>query len=96
MKITDNYYPVGSAISMNDKNSKRRMIVMNDRAQGGTSIAPGTIELMQNRESPSDDLKGVGEVLREKNEYGNGIRVKATYYVQICDGEKRLPVQRIA
>lgn len=68
---------------------------MNDRSQGGTSIAPGTIELMQNRETPSTDGKGVGEALREKNEYGNGIRVKATYYVQICDGEKRLPLQRL-
>lgn len=68
------------------------MTVMNDRSQGGTSIAPGTIELMQNREAPSDDNKGVSEPLREKNEYGNGIRVKATYYVQICDGENRLPV----
>lgn len=69
---------------------------MNDRSQGGTAIAPGTVELMQNREAPSDDNKGVGEPLKERNEYGNGIRVKATYYVQICDGENRLPVQRLA
>lgn len=68
---------------------------MNDRSQGGTSIAPGIIELMHNREAPSDDYKGVGEPLRETNEYGNGIRVKATYYMQICDGLKRLPLQRI-
>lgn len=94
-KVTDNYYPINSAISITDVNSKRRMTVMNDRSQGGTSIAPGTIELMQNREAPSDDNKGVGEPLREKNQYGNGIRVKATYYVQICDGEKRLPLQRV-
>lgn len=94
-KVTDNYYPINSAISIKDVNSKRKMTVMNDRSQGGTSIAPGTIELMQNREAPSDDNKGVGEPLREKNEYGNGIRVKATYYVQICDGEKRLPLQRV-
>lgn len=69
---------------------------MNDRSQGGTSIAPGTIEFMQNREAPCDDNKGVGEPLRETNEYGQGMRVKASYYVQICDGQKRLPLQRIA
>ena len=69
---------------------------MNDRSQGGTSIAPGTVELMQNRETPSDDNKGVGEPLRERDANGNGIRVLATYYVQICDGERRLPLQRVA
>jgi len=69
---------------------------MNDRSQGGTSIAPGTVELMQNRAAPSDDAKGVGEPLQEKDEYGNGIRVIATYYVQICDGVHRLPLQRVA
>jgi len=69
---------------------------MNDRSQGGTSIAPGTVELMQNRETPTDDNKGVGEPLREKDAYGNGMRVIATYLVQICDGEKRLPLQRHA
>lgn len=69
---------------------------MNDRSQGGTSIAPGTVELMQNRETPTDDNKGVGEPLQEKDKDGNGIIVKNTYYVQICDGEKRLPLQRVA
>lgn len=45
-KVTDNYYPINSAISIQDVNSKRRLTVMNDRSQGGTSIAPGTVELM--------------------------------------------------
>ena len=94
--VTSNYYPINSAISIQDKNSKRRLTVMNDRSQGGTSVEPGTVELMQNREAPTDDVKGVGEPLREVNEYGKGIRVKSTYYVQICDGEKRLPLQRNA
>ena len=94
-KVTDNYYPINTAISLKDVGSTRQFTVMNDRSQGGTSIAPGTIELMQNREAPSDDFKGVGEPLRETNEYGKGIRVKATYYVQICDGQKRLPLQRV-
>lgn len=93
--VSQNYYPINSAISMKDITSKRQFTVMNDRSQGGTSMLPGTIELMQNREAPSDDNKGVGEPLREKDEQGYGIRVKATYYVQICDGVKRLPVQRV-
>jgi len=38
---------------------------------------------MQNRQIPSDDHKGVGEDLQEKNEQGKGIRVPATYYIAI-------------
>jgi hypothetical protein len=36
---------------------------------------------MQNRKIPADDNKGVGEFLLEKDAYGNGMRVPATYYV---------------
>lgn len=95
--VSQNYYPINSAISMKDITSKRQFTVMNDRSQGGTSMLPGTIELMQNREAPSDDNKGVGEPLREFDEFGiRGMRVKAAYYVQICDGVNRLPLQRVA
>lgn len=79
--VSQNYYPINSAMSLKDPSSHRQFTVMNDRSQGGTSMLPGTIELMQNREAPSDDNKGVGEPLREKDEFGRGIGVKATYYV---------------
>jgi lysosomal alpha-mannosidase len=45
---------------------------MNDRAQGGSSLAPGRIELMQNRRIPCDDIKGVNEFLNERDEDGKG------------------------
>jgi len=45
---------------------------MNDRAQGGSSFAPGRIELMQNRRIPCDDIKGVNEFLNERDEDGKG------------------------
>ena len=74
------------------------MTVMNDRAQGGSVIEDGTIELMQNRRLTKDDGRGVGEPLNEidrnvnnKNYYGNdknkygGIAVNAKYYIQIFD-----------
>lgn len=44
-----NYYPVTSAIYINDKDSNYRMTVMVDRAEGGTSIRNGEIELMIQR-----------------------------------------------
>ena len=75
--ITANYYPVDSAIYVQDDSI--RMTVLNDRAQGGSSLRDGTIELMQNRKIPADDGKGVGEWLMELGETGKGMQVKATY-----------------
>lgn len=43
---------------------------------------------MQNRYIPADDLRGMGEYLEERDEFGNPIRVPATYYVQITDEAK--------
>ncbi len=48
-KVPQNYYPVTSAIYIKDKDSNYRMTVMVDRAEGGTSIRNGEIELMIQR-----------------------------------------------
>lgn len=42
--IAGNYYPVTAKIAIEDK--KHRLAVLNDRAQGGSSIFDGTVELM--------------------------------------------------
>ena len=39
----------------------------------------GRIELLQNRRLTKDDGAGVDEPLNEKDQYGNGISVPATY-----------------
>lgn len=66
---------------MQDKTSDRWFSVMNDRSQGGSALKPGTIELMQNRQLPKDDRQGVGIPLQERDQFGHGVRVRATYYV---------------
>ena len=81
--ITANYYPITSAISMKDLASDRVFTVMNDRTQGGSALKPGNIELMQNRRIMGDDGRGVGEALDERDEQSKGVRVPATYYIQI-------------
>ena len=90
--VTANYYPVNSAIAVED--SKIRMTVLNDRSQGGSSLEDGTVELMQNRKIPADDNKGVGEWLMEKNEFGRGIRVKASYHLVISKAGDTLPQRK--
>ena len=44
--ISGNYYPVTTKISLSDKDRKLKMAVLTDRAQGGSSLKDGEIELM--------------------------------------------------
>jgi hypothetical protein len=92
--ITANFYPINSAVALRD--GQRQFTVMNDRAQSGSALNPGSIELMQNRRIPTDDNKGVGEFLNETDQWGNGIRVPATYFVQLGNLTTRPSMQRLA
>lgn len=86
LNSTSNYYPVVSAIAIRDTESKTQMTIMNDRAQGGSSLAEGRIELMQNRRIFVDDGRGVDQALNECNVKGVGITVPATYFMQFVFG----------
>jgi len=76
------------------KDGDRVFTVMNDRSQSASSIKSGHIEFMQNRRIPALDDKGMGEYLNEVDQFGNGIRVPATYYVQIIDESRTADQQR--
>lgn len=47
--IAGNYYPVTAKIAIEDE--VHRLAILNDRAQGGSSIFDGTVELMVNNEN---------------------------------------------
>lgn len=84
MTVSSNYYPINSAIAIRDTastDSPVQMTVMNDRAQGGSSIDNGSIELMQNRRLLYDDDRGLDEPLDETQSNGKGIAVNAVYRV---------------
>jgi len=89
--VSLNYYPINSAISIIDEQrpaneGNLKFTVMNDRAQGGSSLYQGSIQLMQNRRVFGDDGKGMDEYLDERDAItGRGIRVPATYYVEVID-----------
>ena len=57
MDIPANYYPVTSMIGVKD--NKTAMFVLNDRAQGGSSIKPGRVELAINRKTVGADQGGM-------------------------------------
>ena len=45
-KIAGNYYPITSKVRINEESSGRSITVFPDRAQGGSSLKPGAVELM--------------------------------------------------
>lgn len=44
--LTGNYYPITSMITIKDSASTKELHVVNDRAQGGSSLRDGEVEIM--------------------------------------------------
>lgn len=61
-----NFYPVNSAIYIEDKRASARVTLMNDRSQGGSSLRDGSIEIMINRRILEDDSRGLAEPLNDE------------------------------
>ena len=82
--ISGNYYPVNSRIFIRDEitenyNSSRQLTLVTDRAQGGSSITDGSIEIMLHRRILHDDGLGVREPLNETGADGNGLVVLGNF-----------------
>lgn len=83
--VSSNYYPITTNIALND--SKIRMAVLNDRAQGGSSLSDGSLELMVHRRLLNDDAFGVGEALNEIHN-GIGLIARGKHYLLIGPNTK--------
>jgi hypothetical protein len=95
--ISSNYYPVNSAIYIQDSNTGVRFTVLNDRSQGGTAYSTGNstaIELMINRRTYVDDGRGVDEPIDERDPYSpdRGLKLRLTHHLLYgnTDLEQRL------
>ncbi|KAG5881082.1 hypothetical protein JTB14_034142 [Gonioctena quinquepunctata] len=81
--VASNYYPVTSRITIKDEDRNIEVAVLTDRSQGGSSLNINELELMVHRRIHSDDYKGVGEDLDEK-EFGDyGVYVRGSHYLVI-------------
>ncbi|XP_017876463.1 lysosomal alpha-mannosidase isoform X1 [Ceratina calcarata] len=78
--VSGNYYPVNSKISVKDEEKQLKLSVLTDRAQGGTSMIDGEIEMMLHRRLLKDDAFGVGEALNE-TAYNEGLVIRGTHYI---------------
>ncbi|XP_069699537.1 lysosomal alpha-mannosidase-like [Periplaneta americana] len=78
--ISGNYYPITSKILIRDVTKGLEFAVLNDRAQGGSSILDGQVELMVNRRLVRDEGFQVGEALYEED-VGKGLVARGRHYV---------------
>jgi hypothetical protein len=94
LKVTDpvsgNYYPINAGIVIHDQASS--MMVVPDRAVGGSSLRSGEIEIMIHRRTFVDDAKGIEEPLNETGAHGQGIVVSGKTMVFIKSGQFQVPV----
>ncbi|CAH0775454.1 unnamed protein product [Bemisia tabaci] len=80
--VAGNYYPLTSAIQIRDElNDTATLTVITDRAEGGTSLHDGEIEIMLHRRLVYDDMKGVSEPLDE-SAFDEGLIVRGCHIVQ--------------
>lgn len=76
-----NFYPVDSAIMIEDTTQNILMAVMNDRSEAGSAYKNGRIELNINRRTANDDGLGMWESLVDNDSQGNAQSVYASYYL---------------
>jgi lysosomal alpha-mannosidase len=84
--VAGNYYPVNAAIRIEEgagaqSSGTRALSVVNDRSQGGTSLASGQVELMVHRRMLADDGRGVGQALNESGLSGQGLIVRGRHWI---------------
>lgn len=87
--VAGNYYPITSRITLKDAAKNVQLSLLNDRAQGGTSLQSGQVELMLHRKCLRDDAFGVAESLQEI-EFEQGLVVRGQVYLTLGSivGEK--------
>ncbi|XP_033167145.1 lysosomal alpha-mannosidase isoform X2 [Drosophila mauritiana] len=76
--VAGNYYPITTKIDLEDDTA--RMAILTDRAQGGSSLKDGSLELMVHRRLLKDDAFGVGEALNE-TEFGDGLIARGKHHL---------------
>jgi len=81
--VSGNYYPINSHIFIKNKEGQQLTLLV-DRAQGGSSLHDGEIELMTHRRLLVDDGFGVGESLNE-TAYNQGLVVRGKHYLILSD-----------
>ncbi|KAI8042727.1 hypothetical protein M5D96_004044 [Drosophila gunungcola] len=83
--VSGNFYPVTSRIALQD--DSKRLVLLNDRSQGGASLEDGALEMLIHRRHLFNDGGGVGEALNE-TQYGKGLIARGKLYLILDSVEK--------
>ena len=75
--VGGNYYPINAHISIKDMAADKQVTLLVDRAQGGSSLDDGLLELMVHRRHVR---AGILEILNE-TAYGVGLAVRGTHFL---------------
>lgn len=76
--VGGNYYPINTHISLKDEAADIQLTMLVDRAQGGSSLNDGQLELMIHRRLVHEVDDGLHEVLNE-TAFGVGLTVRGTH-----------------
>eukprot|EP01135_Chromosphaera_perkinsii_P003063 Nk52_evm10s234 gene=Nk52_evmTU10s234 len=92
-RVEDNYYPINSVLVLKSDPPKEGALamsfaVMNDRAEGGTSMNDETAEMMLHRRAIDDDFKGLGQTLAEEDDSGKGLAITTEHVLSLGSGEE--------
>lgn len=87
--VASNYYPVNTAVYMNDTKTNARITFVTDRSQGCSSLADGELELMVHRRCLYNDGLGLHEALNDTSQ------VRVVHRVIIADYNSSSASQRL-
>lgn len=103
--IAGNFYPVNTAIYIED--DVKSLGVVTDRSQGGSSLKDGCIEIMVQRRTLVDDMRGVNEPLNETDgdvtpyppygdatRYGDGVVIRGKHRILVGTGNAGASITR--
>lgn len=71
-------------------NGTDRLALITDRAQGGSSLKDGELEVMIHRRLLHDDAFGVGEAINEQA-FGTGLVARGSHWVLVGKPQKKNP-----
>ncbi|XP_033165515.1 lysosomal alpha-mannosidase isoform X2 [Drosophila mauritiana] len=78
--VSGNYYPVTSRMALQD--SSKRMVLLNDRSQGGASLEDGRLEMMLHRRHIFADGSGAAEAINEQ-QFGKGLIARGKLFLYL-------------
>ena len=89
LPVNENFFPINKAISIASKNDNKKITIFNDRPEGGTSLKNGSLILMLNRWSSTDDNKGLEERLNEPQSSNNDFEIKHIFEFDYDDQKNK-------